>query len=64
MILPNPVFSNPKMSLKGESQGPPSAGFEMLFAYGVKEFLAGLLQTVRRLIVAEGISDLVQYRKA
>ena len=52
------------MGLKSESQGPPSAGFEILFAYGVKEFLAGLLQTVRRLVVADGISDLVQYGKA
>jgi hypothetical protein len=40
------------MSLKSESKRPPSAGFEILFAYGVKQLLAGFLKTVRRLVVA------------
>ncbi len=52
------------MSLKSESEEPPSAGFEILFVNRVEQLVASLLKTVRRLVVAEGISDLVQYGKA
>ena len=57
------IFQSLNESEEWESE-PPSARFEILFANGVKELLTGLLKTVRRLVVAEGISDLVEYRKA
>ena len=52
------------MSLKGGGESALSASFQSLSMYGFKEFLAGLLLLVRRLVVADFVSELVKYFKA